>query len=56
MIKLHKILRAILIEGECAENILPNGCCFADIMTKMRQAFLMIPLGSPCSPFSISLK
>ena len=26
------------------ENILPNGCCFADVMTKMHQAFLMIPL------------
>ena len=26
------------------ENILPNGCCFADIMTKMCQAFLTIPL------------
>ena len=26
------------------ENILPNSCCFADIMTKICQAFLMIPL------------
>ena len=26
------------------ENILPNGCCFADVTTKMHQAFLMIPL------------
>ena len=26
------------------ENILPNDCCFADIMTKICQAFLTIPL------------
>ena len=26
------------------ENILPNGCCFADVMTKKCQAFLSIPL------------
>ena len=26
------------------ENILPKSCCFADVMTKMCQAFLMIPL------------
>ena len=37
-------LRAILIKGECIENIVPNSCCFADITTKMCQAFLMIPL------------
>ena len=49
-------LRAGLIEGECMENILPNGHCFADVMTKMRQAVLMIPLGSPHSPFSVSLQ
>ena len=35
------------------ENILPNGRCFADVMTKMRHAVLMIPHGSPGSPFSI---
>ena len=33
------------------ENILPNGRCFADVMTKMRRAVLTIPLGSPHSPF-----
>ena len=38
------------------ENILPNGHCFADVMTKMHRAVLMIPLGSPRSPFSISLQ
>ena len=26
------------------ENILPNGCCFADVMTRMHRAFLTIPL------------
>ena len=26
------------------ENILPNGCCFADVTTIMCQAFLTIPL------------
>ena len=35
---------ANLIEGECVENILPNSCCFADVMTKMCQTFLTIPL------------
>ena len=34
------------------ENILPNGHCFADVMTKMRHAVLTIPLDSPRSPFS----
>ena len=38
------------------ENILPNGRCFADIMTKMCQGVLTIPLDSPGSPFSISLQ
>ena len=46
-------LRPGLIEGECMENILPNGHCFADVMTKMRHAVLTIPLDSPRSPFSI---
>ena len=26
------------------ENILPYGCCFADVMTKMHCGFLTIPL------------
>ena len=47
-------LRPHLIEGECMENILPNSRCFADVMTKMCRAVLMIPLDSPRSPFSIS--
>ena len=47
-------LRPGLVEGECVENILPNGRCFADVMTKMRRAVLTIPLDSPRSPFSIS--
>ena len=34
------------------ENILPNGRCFADVMTKMCCAVLTIPLDSPRSPFS----
>ena len=42
-------LRAGLIEGECVENILPNGHCFADVMTKMCRAVLTIPLDSPHS-------
>ena len=46
-------IRPGLIEGECMENILPNGRCFADITTKMRCAVLMIPLDSPRSSFSI---
>ena len=46
-------MRPSLIEGECVENILPNGHCFADITTKMRCAVLTIPLDSPRSPFSI---
>ena len=50
----HCIIRPGLIAGECVENILPNGRCFADVMTKMRRAVLTIPLDSPCSPFSIS--
>ena len=28
-------VRALLIEGECVENILPNSCCFTDVTTKM---------------------
>ena len=47
-------LRPGLIEGECVENILPNGRCYADVMTKMRRAVLTIPRDSPRSPFSIS--
>ena len=47
-------LRPSLIKGECMENILPNGRCFADVMTKMHHAVLTIPRDSPCSPFSIS--
>ena len=47
-------LRPSLIEGECVENILPNGRCFADVTTKMRRAVLTIPHDSPHSPFSIS--
>ena len=50
------LLRPGLIEGECVENILPNGCCFADVTTKMHRAVLTIPLDSPRSPFSISLQ
>ena len=46
-------MRAILIEGECMENILPNGCCFADVTTK---SILNDSPGSLCSPFSISLQ
>ena len=47
-------LRPGLIEGECVENILPNGRCFADVMAQMRRSVLMIPRDSPHSPFSIS--
>ena len=47
-------MRPSLIEGECVENILPNGRCYADVMTKMRRAVLTIPRDSPRSPFSIS--
>ena len=36
------------------ENILPNGRCFADVMTKMHRAVLTIPHDSPRLPFSIS--
>ena len=39
-----RLLRPGLIEGECVENILPNGRCFADVMTKMRRAVLAIPV------------
>ena len=46
-------MRPGLIEGECVENILPNGHCYADVMTKMRRAVLTIPRDSPRSPFSI---
>ena len=49
-------LRPGLIEGECVENVLPNGHCFADVMTKMHRAVLTIPLDSPHSPFSILLQ
>ena len=47
-------LRPGLIKGECVENILPNGHCFADIMAQMRRSVLTIPRDSPRSPFSIS--
>ena len=47
-------MRPSLIEGECVENILPNGRCYADVMTEMRRAVLTIPRDSPRSPFSIS--
>ena len=49
-----EFFRPSLIEGECVENILPNGRCFADVTTKMCHAVLTIPLDSPHSPFSIS--
>ena len=33
------------IEGECVENILHNGRCFADVTTKMRRVLtIQIPL------------
>ena len=48
------VVRPSLIEGECVENILPNGRCYADVMTEMRRAVLTIPRDSPRSPFSIS--
>ena len=47
-------MRPGLIEGECVENILRNGCCCADVMAQMRHSVLMIPRYSPRSPFSIS--
>ena len=50
----EETLRPSLIEGECVENILPNGRCYADVMTEMRRAVLTIPRDSPRSPFSIS--
>ena len=51
---LFALFRPSLIEGECVENILPNGRCYADVMTEMRRAVLTIPRDSPRSPFSIS--
>ena len=54
LVLVHFGLRPSLIEGECVENILPNGRCYADVMTEMRRAVLTIPRDSPRSPFSIS--
>ena len=41
------VMRAGLIKGECIENILPNGHCFADIMPKMHQALVLCILHAP---------